>query len=227
MTRAPDKKGSAIGAAQRRWRGSLGFWTLASVAVLVIVYLAVLEASRPHLSGERLRLDGFYTSVRDDRVLDATILDQDRIIVGRYRRTEGGPVFRFFSPFSRNGTTAQDGIVDLLISNNVPTRIDQQLLKRIAGPATTLLPALMLVIVFLYFIFTIRSGEGAFGRTRESIPRRRPRRERSATSPARRPPSPSCARSRTSCPTASATPSSARRSRAGSCSTGRPAAARR
>jgi ATP-dependent metalloprotease FtsH len=168
VTQAPGKKGRQSERRQGRWRGSLGFWTLASVAVLVIVYLAVLEASRPHLSGERLRLDGFYSSVRDDRVIDATILDQDRIIVGRYRRAEGGPVYRFFSPFSRNGTTAQDGIVDLLISNNVPTRIDQQLLKRIAGPATTLLPALMLVIVFLYFIFSIRSGEGAFGRTRES-----------------------------------------------------------
>jgi cell division protease FtsH len=151
-----------------RRRGSLGFWTIASIAVLVLLYLALLEVSRPHLTGERLRLDGFYTSVRDDRVLEATILDQDRFIVGRYRRTEGGAVHSFYTPFSRNGNTAQEGLIDALISNNVKTRVDQQLVKRLAGPATTLLPAIIIVIVLGYFLFSIRNGEGAFGRTKES-----------------------------------------------------------
>ncbi len=169
MTQSSGKQGRKPERPQSR-RGSLGFWTLASIVVLVLIYLVVLEASRPHLTGERLRLDGFYSSVQDDRVLEATILDQDRIIVGRYRRTEGGSVYRFFTPFSRNGNTAQDSLVQVLIDNNVRTRVDQQLLKRIAGPATTLMPALILTIIFLYFILTMRSGDG-FGRTKSASAR--------------------------------------------------------
>ncbi|MDP1848100.1 MAG: AAA family ATPase [Solirubrobacteraceae bacterium] len=149
-------------------RGSLGSWTLAAIAILVLLYVAILEASRPHVSGERLRIDGFYSSVRDNRVVEATILDQDRFVVGRYRREEGGPVYRFHAPYSRNGTNSQEALIEALVNNNVPTRVDQQLLKRIAGPATTLLPALIIVIVFLYFILTMRSGDGLFARTRES-----------------------------------------------------------
>jgi cell division protease FtsH len=168
VAQSAGKNGRDVSRRPGRRRGSLGFWTIASIAVLLLVYLALIEVSRPHLTGERLRLDGFYASVRDDRVLDATILDQDRFIVGRYRRTEGGPVHRFNTPFSRNGNTAQEGLIDALISNNVKTRVDQQLVKRLAGPATTLLPALMIVIVLAYFLFSLRSGEGPFGRTRES-----------------------------------------------------------
>ena len=147
---------------------SLGFWTVASIVVLAVIYVAILEASRPHVSGERLRLDGFYSSVRDDRVLEATILDQDHYVVGRYRRQVGGPVFRFHAPYSRTANNAQETLIEALVNNNVPTRVDQQLLKRIAGPATTLLPALIIVIVFVYFLLTMRSGGGMFGRTRES-----------------------------------------------------------
>jgi len=171
VTQPSGKKRSRSDRREGRWRGSLGFWSLAAIVVLLLIYLVVLEASRPHLTGERLRLDGFYSSVDDDRVVEATLLDQDRIIVGRYRRTEGGPVFRFHTPFSRNGNTAQDSLVETLVNNDVPTRVDQQLFKRIAGPATTLMPALILTIIFLYFILTIRSGEGAFGRGKSSTAR--------------------------------------------------------
>jgi ATP-dependent metalloprotease FtsH len=148
-------------------RRSLGFWCLAGIAALIVFYAVVIEASRPHVSGQRLRLDGFYDLVKSNKVTSATVLDQDRYIVGAYKRPNAS-VQRFYVPFSRNGTSAQDDIVKTLVSNHTPTRIDQQLLKRVAGPLTQLLPALILGIIFLYFILTVRSGDGLFGRGKGS-----------------------------------------------------------
>ena len=165
--RSRDKK-KAKGSDGAPRRHSLGFWTVSAICVLVLIYLVVLEASRPHLTGERVRLDGFYELAEKKDIVNATILDQDRFIVGTYRRNGEGRPIKFHTPFSRNGNTAQDALVDVLVGNNVPTRVDQQLLKRIAGPATTLMPALILTIVFLYFILTLRSGDGLFSRTRDS-----------------------------------------------------------
>ena len=168
MRKKSGKNAQGTDRAPGRFRGSLGFWCLTAIAVLVLMYLVVLEASRPHLTGERLRLDGFYSLANEKDIVNATILDQDRIIVGFYRRNGEGPAVRFHTPFSRNGNTAQDALVTVLVNNGVRTRVDQQLLKRIAGPATTLMPALILTIVFLYFILTVRSGDGLFGRTKSS-----------------------------------------------------------
>ncbi len=161
------KNGSDAGRRSIWRRRSLGFWCLVGIAALVLFYAAVLEASRPHLSGERLRVDGFYDLVNDNDITSATILDQDRVIVGTYRRADGS-LRRFNMPYSRNGTSAQDDLVTALVENNRPTRIDQQLLKRVAGPLTQLLPALILGIIFLYFILTVRGGDGAFGRGKPS-----------------------------------------------------------
>ena len=142
---------------------SLGFWSLMGIGALILFYAVVLELSRPHLSGERLRMDGFYRLVEANRVTSATILDQDRVITGTYRRQDGS-LQRFHMPFSRNGNTAQDDLVQVLVENNRPTTVDQQLLKRVAGPLTQLLPALILGIIFLYFILTVRRGDGVFSR---------------------------------------------------------------
>ena len=166
MSAQSAKNGSDAGRTSFWRRRSLGFWSLAGIAALVVMYVIVLEASRPHVSGDRLRLDGFYALVRSDQITSATVLDQDRYIVGTYRRN--GQLRPFYVPYSRNGSSAQDDIVETLVNNNRPTRIDQQLLKRVAGPLTQLLPALILGIIFLYFILTVRRGDGAFGRSKGS-----------------------------------------------------------
>ena len=163
MKGTPAKKGSSetrSGGPKR----SLGFWCVVGIAVLILVYLVVLEASRPHVSGQRLRLDSFSTLIQDDRVRTATILDQDRYVVGTYEAADGGALTTYNVPFSRNQNLAQDAVNRSLVDAKVPTRVDQQLLKRIVGPATTLLPALILTIVFLYFILSVRTGDGLFGR---------------------------------------------------------------
>jgi ATP-dependent metalloprotease FtsH len=148
-------------------RRSLGFWCVVAIAVLVLIYLVALEASRPHLVGDKLRLDSFQTLVNEDKVDNAVVLDVDRVITGVYEARDGSKR-RYYMPFSRNVTTATDNLLELLVDRGVRTTVDQQLLKRIIGPATTLLPALILTIVFLYFILSVRGGDGLFARSKSS-----------------------------------------------------------
>ncbi|MEY2517061.1 MAG: cell division protease FtsH [bacterium] len=153
--------------AARGRRGSLGFWCIAAIVVLVLIYLVALEASRPHLVGDKLRLDAYNTLVNADKIQNATIRDVDRVVTGVYVARDGSKR-RYYVPISRNVTTSLDELIDLLVQNNVATSVDQQLLKRIIGPATTLLPALILTIVVLYFILSVRGGDGLFSRSRPS-----------------------------------------------------------
>ncbi len=148
-------------------RGSLGFWCIVAIAVLVLIYLVALQASRPHLIGDKLRLDSYNGLVEDGKVTNATVLDVDRVVTGVYEARDGSRR-RYYLPFSRNVTTSVDNLIDLLVSSGVPTTVNQQLAKRIIGPATTLLPALILTIVFLYFILSVRRGDGLFARSRSS-----------------------------------------------------------
>ena len=165
---AKDSGKSGQGGKQSRGlRGSLGFWCIVAIAVLVGMYLVALQASRPHPVGDKLRLDAFNTLVTDGKVKNARILDVDRLVVGVYRARDDS-LRRYYVPFSRNVTTSVDNLIELLVQSGVPTTVDQQLLKRIIGPATTLLPALILTIVFLYFILSVRGGDGLFARSRGS-----------------------------------------------------------
>ncbi|MEA2220859.1 MAG: hypothetical protein QOJ35_3485, partial [Solirubrobacteraceae bacterium] len=151
----------------RGWRGSLGFWCIAGIVVLVLIYLVALEASRPHLVGDKLRLDAFNTLVTSGKVKNATVLDVDRDIAGVYEAPDGS-LRRYYLPFSRNVSTSVDALLQTLVDANVATTVDQQLAKRVIGPATTLLPALILTIVFLYFILSVRGGDGLFARSRRT-----------------------------------------------------------
>ncbi len=168
--RKDDGSGKKAGGSERRGGGlrrSLGFWCMVAIAVLVLIYLVALEASRPHLTGDKLRLDSFQTLVDEDKVDNAIVLDVDRVIKGVYEAPDGSKR-RYYMPFSRNVTTSVDALLTLLSTEGVETTVDQQLLKRIIGPATTLLPALILTIVFVYFILSVRGGDGLFGKSRPS-----------------------------------------------------------
>ncbi|HEV2059086.1 MAG TPA: AAA family ATPase [Solirubrobacteraceae bacterium] len=164
----PDERAGGKGPRKaRKERGlsrSPGFWTIVAIVVLVISYLAALEASRPHVTGDKLRLDSFNALVESGRVETATVLDVDRMVVGVYEREEGGAKRRYYVPIARTGPGAIEFMLTLLLPNNVDTSVNQQLTKRIAGPATTVLPALLLVIVIAYFLWTTIRG-GGFGRS--------------------------------------------------------------
>ena len=164
----PDEQARGKGPRKaRKERGRLarspGFWTIAAIVVLVVLYLAALEVSRPHVTGDKLRLDSFNSLVESGRVETATVLDVDRIVVGIYEREEGERR-RYYVPIARTGPGAVEFMLSLLLPNNVETSVNQQLTKRIAGPATTVLPVLLLVIVLAYFLWVTVRG-GGFGRS--------------------------------------------------------------
>ena len=139
---------------------SPGFWCSVIVAVLLVLYVGMLVASRPNVDGDRLRLDGFINLADANRIRDVEILDQDGFVVGRYVRGDGA-VARFNVPYFKS-ETQRDRLVQLLIDNKIPSRINQQFAKSLIGPLSILLPSLILITVFVYFIFSFRQGSGIF-----------------------------------------------------------------
>jgi len=63
-------------------RLSMGAWFLVAILLLLALFLALIELSRPHVDGTRFRVDEFLTVVDEGRVRDAKILDADGIVVG-------------------------------------------------------------------------------------------------------------------------------------------------
>ena len=148
---------------KRGLRRSLGFWCVVGIGCLLLMYVVALEASRPHNVGDKLRLDSYNALVDEGKVDTAVVKDVDRVVTGVYEARDGSKRL-YYVPFSRNVSVAVDNLIDLLVTSGVRTTVDQQLAKRIIGPATALLPALILVIIFMYFILSLRSGGGLFGR---------------------------------------------------------------
>ena len=137
----------------------LGRWSAAVIVVLLGVYVLMVFNSRPHVSGDRLRLDTFVNLAADGRIKDARILDQDAYAVGRYTRDDGS-VGRYSVAYL---TESRERLVQVLLDNNVSTVVQQQPAKRLLGPATAILPALIVVVVFVYLILSFQRGTGLFG----------------------------------------------------------------
>ena len=143
--------------------GGAGFWATIAVLVLATAYVGLLVASSPHVSGQRLTLSGFVNLADSGQVKNAVLLDHDAFIVGTYRRPGGGAAaYNVPIPIS-NGTGPEDRVVGVLLGDNVPTQVDHQTLKQLAVPLTNLLPFLILIVVFIYFVLSFRSGTGLFG----------------------------------------------------------------
>ncbi len=137
----------------------LGFWCGIAVAVLLGLYGLAIANSRPRVSGERLRLDTFAQLVAEDRVKNARILDQDSYVVGAYVRDDGTSG-RYNVPYLQDAS--RERLVDLLLDARVPTEIVQQFSKRLLGPATLLLPALVVAVGFVYLVLSRHQGTGLF-----------------------------------------------------------------
>jgi len=71
-------------------KSRLGVWAVMAVAILLGAYLGVLELSRPHVSGDKLRFDTFVKLVNQGRVQTARILDEDAYVVGTYVPDQSG-----------------------------------------------------------------------------------------------------------------------------------------
>ena len=140
-------------------KSRLGLWAVLTVGLLLGLYLLLLANSRPRVPGDRLRLDEFVTLVGRGQVVDARILDQDEFVRGTYRQADGSEG-RYSVPYvaGMNHTN----IPDILIQNKVPTTVDHQFSKRLLSPATLILPALVVVVVFVYLILSHQRGSGLF-----------------------------------------------------------------
>jgi ATP-dependent metalloprotease FtsH len=133
-----------------------------AIVVLVVAYAGVLTASVPRVSGDSLRLNSFVSLAQAGRVQGAVFLEQDGYIVGPYRRA-GGSTGRYKVAYPNRNSATSDRLVGLLLGDNVPTEVNHQTLKSFAAPATFLLPALLLLVAFVYFIMSWRQGTGLFG----------------------------------------------------------------
>ncbi|HWC28135.1 MAG TPA: AAA family ATPase, partial [Solirubrobacteraceae bacterium] len=92
----------------------------------------------------------------------------DSFVVGTYRRRDGRLAnYRtaYFKSYATSGGTAnQTPLLELLITNRVPVRIDQQAHKGLASTLTLVIPVLMSIAVLAYFLFSWRRGSGPFSR---------------------------------------------------------------
>jgi ATP-dependent metalloprotease FtsH len=139
---------------------STGVWAILAIVVMLAIYAGLLEYSRPHVSGDTLIYSRFVDLAERDRILDATILDADGYVVGSYRNADN-KVREYNTPYFK-AEVLRERITDVLIPNQIDTVVDQQTSKRFVVPALLLLPALILVIVFVYFILSYRRGSGVF-----------------------------------------------------------------
>ncbi len=139
-------------------KSRLGLWTTLVLLVLVGIYVSVLNLSRPHVTGQKLRFDTFVNLAESGKIKSALVLDEDAFIVGYYVGADKTTV-QYNSPLVR-GT--QGELLQLLVQNNIPTTVDQQVKKRVASLATTLLPGLIIVVLLAYLILSSRRRTGLF-----------------------------------------------------------------
>jgi len=138
-------------------------WSALAIIVLLVMYAGVLEYSRPHVTGREFRLDEFVDLAETGRVVSAEVLDGDAFVIGRYERPDG-TVGTYNLPYLK-AANSRERLVDVLIDNRVPTEIHQQFGKSLVLPATLLIPALIIVVVFIYLILSYRHGTGLFSIT--------------------------------------------------------------
>ena len=137
-----------------------GVWTILAIAVLLALYAGLLEYSRPHVSGDTLKYSQFVDLAERDKINDARILDADGYVVGTYVAADGRPR-QYRTPYFK-AEVLRERITDILIPNQITTVVDQQTGKRFIFPLLVLIPALVIVVVFIYFILSYRRGTGLF-----------------------------------------------------------------
>ncbi len=153
---APPRRGrSRFRSLKRR---ALGLSFGAAIVVLLLGYLAVLNFSKPHVSGDTLRFDSFVAAARAGQVKSVTILDQDDYVVGTYVNADGR-LAHYNTPLIQG---SQQQLLDLLLETKAPVSVNQQVSKRVASLAALLLPGLIIVLLLSYVILAHRFGRGPF-----------------------------------------------------------------
>ena len=137
---------------------TLGFWCSILIAILVAGFVALIVLSRPNEPGRPLPFSTFVRLADSRRVLTARVLGVDAYVVGTYRSQTGVPV-RFNTAYVQDNNGQ---LVTTLLDTRTPFTVDQQFGKSLIGPLSILLPTLILIVVFVYFIFSYRRGTGLF-----------------------------------------------------------------
>ncbi len=146
-------------------------WLLGGMLVLlVLLFVAGLQYLTPHTGGRQVTLDEFVALTTGHRVTEATFLDQDNRLVGRYLTSvtdtvkEAGPdapttVFWVSYPKS---DVAFGILADRLTGDGARVRLDPQSRKVVVHSVTIyLLPLLVLAAAFgLLFAGSRGSGSG-------------------------------------------------------------------
>ncbi len=128
--------------------------------MLLVAYAEVIAASQPHVAGQRVDFSGLVSLAESGAIKNAIIRDQDSYVEGTYRR-RGGRLVPFNTPFLKSEVT-RGRLVDVLTSNQIPTKIDQQTGKGLLPYLSILLPSLILIVVLAYFIVSYRRASGLF-----------------------------------------------------------------
>ncbi len=138
-----------------------GFWAGLILVILVVAWVQVIAANTPRPTGQRIDFSTFVDLAEGGGIRNATILDRDAYVEGVYKR-RGQPPVRFNTP-SVNDAGSRDRLVDILTSNQIPLKIDQQYAKGLFAVFSFAIPSLMFVVLFGYFIIAFRAGSGLFG----------------------------------------------------------------
>ena len=156
-----DKKKRSRKRSKRERKSHLGLYCVLAVVVLLASYVAVLVYSAPHVDGDRLRPDTFLQLLREKRIKDALVLDEDSVITGHYIRPDKS-IHPYNAPYLKT-SGSQSILVEQLLRARVPTTIDQQFWKKLVLAATILIPSLIIIVVFVYLLLSYRRGWGLFG----------------------------------------------------------------
>ncbi len=144
-----------------RWLKSPVLLLCLLLLFLVVSYVIVLNALRPHTPGRELSLDELVRRVRDRQITEVTLLAEDARLVGTDDR---GP---WWAGMGGTGAETQQVITSRLLNNfldaDVRTRIDTQVSKGLLKLSTQfLLPAATLAVMFtlMYSLRNRNRGDG-------------------------------------------------------------------
>ncbi len=143
----------------KRRFGTLGFFTTLAVIILAVALVQAVAASRPQVTGEELHYKRFVDLAEAGRVESGTILNADAYVVGRYQRADR-TLAEYNVPYLR--TELQQDLLDMLLENGIPVRIEQQFGKTLVPFAITGIPTLILVVLLFYGFMSYRRGTGLF-----------------------------------------------------------------
>lgn len=164
----------------RSRKTAYGAWVLIALIVLVAAYLAALDNSRPHVTGDAVSFSAFVRLADQGRIKNAQVLEFDSYIVGQYSKSAAGGGYNTGVSAGGSARQAADNagvstyntpflklsgpdVVTLLLGDQIPTTIDQQSWKQVVSLATYLLPTLIVVLLLVYLILAYRRGAGIFG----------------------------------------------------------------